>query len=71
MYEKETKGLEMEAGIISFKNMKAGFMPFGLKKEKEIFTSITSEVIEDFKSEMVFLLNEILNVNIPFEEKVN
>lgn len=71
MYEQHCNELEMEAGIISFKNMKAGFMPFGFKKEKEFFTIITPEIIEEFKSELILLLNEILNVTIPFEEKVN
>ncbi|OUD44741.1 PD-(D/E)XK nuclease family protein, partial [Flavobacterium psychrophilum] len=36
MYEKQANGLEIEAGIISFKNMKGGFLPFGIKQGKEI-----------------------------------
>ncbi|WP_300570820.1 PD-(D/E)XK nuclease family protein [Flavobacterium sp.] len=70
MYEKETNGMEMEAGVISFKNMKGGFLPFGIKEEKEIFTNITPEILEQFKTEIIVLMNEILNVEIPFEEKV-
>ncbi len=70
MYEEQANGLEMEAGIISFKNMKAGFLPFGIKQDKENFTIITPEILEHFKREIVVLINEILNIEIPFEEKV-
>ena len=70
MYEEQANGLEMEAGIISFKNMKGGFLPFGIKQDKEIFTIITPEILEHFKREIVVLINEILNIEIPFEEKV-
>lgn len=70
MYEQQCNGLEMEVGIISFKNMKAGFIPFGFKQDKEVFTTITPEVLENFTSELSFLLNEILNVTLPFEEKI-
>lgn len=71
MYEPFCNGLEMEVGIVSFKNMKAGFMPFGFKKDKEIFTTITSEILEDFKIQIADLLLEILNAEIPFEEKIH
>ncbi|WP_395047368.1 PD-(D/E)XK nuclease family protein [Flavobacterium sp.] len=70
MYEKQVNGLEMEAGIISFKNMKGGFLPFGFKQDKEVFTVITPEILESFKTEIVILINEILKLDIPFEEKI-
>jgi hypothetical protein len=70
MYEEQTNGLDMEAGIISFKNMKGGFLPFGTKEGKELFTVITSEVLEEFKSELIVLINEILDADVPFEEKI-
>lgn len=70
MYEEQTNGLEMEAGIISFKNMKGGFLPFGIKEGKELFTAITPEVLEEFKSEIIVLISEILDAAIPFEEKI-
>jgi PD-(D/E)XK nuclease superfamily len=69
MFEKQANGIEIEAGIISFKNMKAGFLPFGKKIEKDIQTTITPEILESFKTELIFLINEILNSQIPFEEK--
>lgn len=70
MYEEQTHGMEMEAGIISFKNMKAGFLPFAIKADKEVFTTITPEILDYFKTEIIILINEILNSTIPFEEKV-
>ncbi len=65
----EYKDYPVEAGIISFKNMKAGFMPFGLGKRNSIH-EITKETIVDFKQSMLGLILEILNPEIPFEEKV-
>ncbi len=70
MYEQEAKGLEIEAGIISFKNLKAGFLPFNFKVDKETFEVISTEIMESYIEEVVVLLNEILNVDKAFEEKV-
>ena len=71
MYEEMCNGLEMEAGIISFKNMKAGFMPFSFKKDKEILSTITPDILDHFKSEVIVLLNDILNTEMAFEEKIS
>jgi hypothetical protein len=70
MYEKEAKGLEIEAGIISFKNLKSGFLPFNFKPEKESFDVISSEIMNDYLEQIVILLQEILDINVPFEEKI-
>jgi len=70
MYEQQTNGMEMEAGIISFKNMRAGFLPFGIKEDKNVDMVITPDVLDAFKTEVVSLINEILDVEIPFEEKL-
>ncbi|WP_264559893.1 PD-(D/E)XK nuclease family protein [Flavobacterium sp. N2270] len=59
---------DIQAGIISFKNMKEGFMPFGLGKGKNAITEINLETIEEFKIELVHLILEILNKEIPFKE---
>ena len=69
--EEEYVSYSMEVGIISFKNMKAGFMPFQVKEGKEIFTAITPEILEEFKTQIIDLLVEILNPEIPFTEKEN
>jgi len=70
MYQKELNEFPLEVGIISFKNMKAGFMPFGFKVEKEIKTQITTEILESFKTELIQLILAILNSEIAFEETV-
>ena len=71
MFEKETKGLEMEAGIISFKNLNAGFLPFTFKPEKEAQSVSNAEIMEAYLKEIVVLLQVIFNQEIPFEEKMN
>jgi hypothetical protein len=70
MYEPETKGLEIEAGIISFKNLKSGFLPFNFKVDKEVTEVISAEIMENYLEEIVVLLNEILNDEVAFEDKV-
>lgn len=70
MYEQEAKGKSIEAGIISFKNLKSGFLPFNFKEEKEMNSIINEEVLSNYLEQIVLLLNEILDVNIPFEEKI-
>jgi hypothetical protein len=70
MYEEVAKGLEIEAGIISFKNLKAGFLPFNFKADKEATEVISTEIMQSYIEEIVILLNEILDVDVAFEEKV-
>lgn len=70
MFEKESNGKPIEAGIISFKNLKSGFLPFTFKEDKEEITIIDKGILNNYEEQMVLLLNEILDVNIPFEEKI-
>lgn len=70
MYEKFALEQPMEAGIISFKNLKSGFMPFTFKQGKDINTTISKETLKDYLEQIVILLREILDETIPFEEKV-
>tara|TARA_R110000868_G_scaffold97876_3_gene269322 strand:+ start:1338 stop:4100 length:2763 start_codon:yes stop_codon:yes gene_type:complete len=63
----------VEAGIISFKNLKSGFLKFAKKDKagthaKKDF-SITAEVLENFSIELKKLILEICNLDIPFTEK--
>ena len=69
MFDNKTEML-LEAGIISFKNLKAGFMPFSFKADKVSNSIINDSVIENYLNEIVILLSEILDKNIPFEEKI-
>ena len=70
MYEPVAKGLEIEAGIISFKNLKNGFLPFTFKVDKVESNIISSEIMKNYLEEIVIVLKEILDVNIPFEQKL-
>lgn len=74
MYEPLGKGMETEVGIISFKNMKNGFMHFcfkdGFDRSAPVQDFIDSAMLEEFKTQLVTLINEILNADIPFEEKI-
>jgi hypothetical protein len=71
MYEPQAKGQQIEVGIVSFKNMKSGFLPF-VYKENGIETSVLNiQISENYISQLVILLNEILDPNIPFTEKIN
>ena len=71
MFENHALRLDREitAGIISFKNMKSGFLPFGIGSGKEANTIITSEMLEDFKAILKLLILEIFNPELPFKEK--
>ena len=70
MYEKEANGKPIEAGIISFKNLKSGFLPFNFKEGKEENTVIEDDTLNNYLEQIVLLLNEILDMNIPFDEKI-
>lgn len=70
MYELHAKGREMEAGIISFKNLKSGFLPFQFKPEKEAVSVISSEIMANYLDQLVILFEEIFDITISFEEKL-
>jgi hypothetical protein len=64
--------LPVEAGIISFKNLKQGFLKFAekesthsRKKNHEIF----DETLQNFEAQLKSLIIEICNPNIDFIEK--
>ncbi len=54
-----------EAGIISFKNLKSGFLKFAHEKDPHI----TKETLECFQEQLKSLIMEICNPEIPFKEK--
>lgn len=70
MYEQEANGKPIEAGIISFKNLKSGFLPFNFKEDKDVQQIINQEIMTDYLEQIVLLLKEILDEKIPFEEKI-
>ena len=70
MYEKQAHEQPMEVGIISFKNLKSGFLSFNFKEGKEENGIINEVILTNYIEQIVALLNEILDVTIPFEEKI-
>ncbi|WP_297334112.1 PD-(D/E)XK nuclease family protein [Flavobacterium sp.] len=72
MYEPLAGCKEIEAGIISFKNMKSGFMNFCYKdaidKSLPVIEVIDKDILADYTSQLVLLINEILDAEVPFEE---
>lgn len=70
MYEKIANEHPMQAGIISFKNSKSGFLPFTLKEDKTEETTINPAILTAYLEQLVRLLQEILDPEIPFKEKV-
>jgi hypothetical protein len=71
MYEEQAKGHEIEAGIISFKNLKSGFLPFNFKQDKEVTNTVSPEIMEAYLEQIIVLLQAIFNMEMPFEEKTN
>ncbi|UPZ16455.1 PD-(D/E)XK nuclease family protein [Flavobacterium humidisoli] len=70
MFEKQAGELPIEVGIISFKNLKSGFLPFGFKEEKDLDVIVSPQILNSYLEEIANLLSEILDINIPFEEKI-
>lgn len=70
LFESQAQGREMEVGIISFKNLKAGFMPLLFKNpDKTVQSTVNADMIASFREQAVQLLLEILNPEMAFEEK--
>ncbi|MFD2551431.1 PD-(D/E)XK nuclease family protein [Bizionia sediminis] len=61
----------VEAGIISFKNLRSGFLPFGktIPGTRKTDNQITSETLAAYEKELKNLILEICNLEIPFTEK--
>ncbi|MDG1062842.1 MAG: PD-(D/E)XK nuclease family protein [Flavobacteriaceae bacterium] len=64
----------VSAGILSFKNMAAGLMPFSTKEgqtRNNKVTAITPEVLAVYETQLLALINEILDPNTPFVAAVD
>lgn len=59
------KGKLLQSGILSFKNLKDYYLWLTIEKNN----SISKEILASFKDELASLLNEIADINHPFEEK--
>ena len=72
LLENRPHGQEVEAGVISFKNLKKGFLKFGKKehsRDRNKKCNIEPETLENFKVQLKSLIKEICDPKIPFLEK--
>lgn len=70
LYNYEKPINEITAGIISFKNFSSGFIPFSHKvKNRNHQELITPETLIAFENELVTLIKEIYNPQLPLLEK--
>ncbi|WP_299435683.1 PD-(D/E)XK nuclease family protein [uncultured Aquimarina sp.] len=60
-----------QAGIISFKNLKEGFLKFGTKASVrgKVDYEITTEVFDEYLLQLKKLITEISTLEVPFTEK--
>ncbi len=73
MLNKTQPQSQVEAGIVSFKKMKEGFMPFGTKASMYARNKdhvINESVLNEFEVHLKELIKEICDPIIPFVEKV-
>ncbi|MDT0557944.1 PD-(D/E)XK nuclease family protein [Ichthyenterobacterium sp. W332] len=65
--------MPLEAGIISFKNLKSGFLKFSKKDKPGAYahkeTIISKDILKEFSNQLKALILEIFNPEIPFTEK--
>ena len=59
---------EIEAGIVSFKNLNSGFLKMNFAAPRSYDHQITKERMDDFIFELKEILKEIFNPEIPFTE---
>jgi hypothetical protein len=70
LYLKNHPASEVEAGIISFKNFNSGFISFAQKPKTRFEPrTIDSEVMDLFESQLIALIQELFNPEIPLLEK--
>jgi len=70
IFEEQLDSRKVEVGIISFKNMKNGFLPFTFKEDNANVSIVNKDIADNYTEQLVLLLNEILDPNIPFTEKL-
>ncbi|MBQ0733820.1 PD-(D/E)XK nuclease family protein [Aquimarina celericrescens] len=70
-YNKNPNSEAFQAGIISFKNLQAGFIKFGTKESirNKPNYQITAAVFEEYLVQLKKLILEIFDNNVPFTEK--
>lgn len=70
LYQKmNPKQQGLEAGIITFRALKSGFLSAGFKEGSEVHRNLDTEILAGFEVELKELLREIFNPNILFQHK--
>ena len=70
--EQKTPITQLQSGVISFKNLNAGFLKMNFsEKPKGTDYDVSEERIQDFMLEINNLIREILDSNTPFIENEN
>ena len=64
------KTTSMTAGILSFKHLHRGLVPFEFKIERQIQSDITTSELELFREQLILLLQKICDPKTPFEERL-
>lgn len=65
LHKTEPLDFPVSIGIISFKNLQAGFLPFNFNRNQEV----TEETLSSFETVLKKLIAEILNPEIPFSKR--
>jgi len=60
---------KLEAGIVSFRSLKKGFLPAGFKEDGKVNKLLDYDLLNHFEKEFKDLLKELFNTEIPFEHK--
>ena len=67
MYNKmHPKQKPLEAGIISFRALKGGFLKAGIKLNKKVNSDFDDDLLDPFESELKSLIKEIFDPSVPF-----
>lgn len=69
MNQQNKVNLPLEAGIVSFKNLSAGFLKFAVKEGRTKNQLITQETLDNFEIELKKIILEICKPEINFIEK--
>jgi len=70
LYAKNNPTESLQAGIISFKNFNEGFIPFAIKEGRSYKAQeITTEVLDNFELQLIALIRELFDPEIPLIEK--
>ena len=73
LYTGEKESQSLEAGVISFKNLKEGFLAFATKEKarsRTRNTGINTEVMACFSEQLHKLIKEICEPTVPFTERI-